>query len=40
MNAGRDVIITFFVRYFHNDYHYVEALIEFYFVSQVCGEQK
>lgn len=29
----------FFVHYFHNDYHYAEALIEFCFVSRVCGER-
>jgi len=29
----------FFVHYFHNDYHYAQALIEIYFVSQVCSER-
>lgn len=39
LNTARDVIITFFIHYFHNDCHYAQALIEFHFVSQVCGEQ-
>ena len=29
----------FFIHYFHNDCHYAQALIEFHFASQVCGEQ-
>ena len=36
LNTDRDV---FFIHYFHNDCHYAQALIEFHFVSQVCGEQ-
>lgn len=31
----RDAIITFFIHYFHNDSHYVLALIESYSVCQV-----
>lgn len=29
----------FFIHYFHNDCHYAQALIEFHFASQVCGQQ-
>ncbi len=39
LNTDRDVIITFFIHYFHNDCHYAQPLIEFHFASQVCGER-
>lgn len=41
LNTDRDVMITFFIHYFHNDYHYVQPLIEifFFFASQVCVQK-
>lgn len=32
-------LLLFFIHYFHNDCHYAQALIEFRFVSWVCGGQ-
>lgn len=38
MQIGMSLLL-FFIHYFHNDCHYAQALIEFHFVRQVCGEQ-
>ena len=37
MQIGMSLLL--FIHYFHNDCHYVRALIEFHFVSQVWGER-
>lgn len=41
MQAGMSLLLLLFLKihYFHNDCHYAQALSEFHFANQVCGQR-